>query len=179
MTMYATPGDLASFLQKDLDAATATLVLTKATALFDQRSRSHWSGAVATTYSKPGTGAFELVMPFAPLVTVSAVRVKGVAITDYTTIGQSLYRRIGFGSWYSFPPDLVEVDYTYGYPTVTDDVAAAVIETAALAYQSPDLSTVAEAIDDYSAKYAVNIGGMKLSDSAAALADWYAGALVG
>jgi hypothetical protein len=176
--MYATPSDLAGYLQQDVDTYTATLVLTKASALFDTRSRTHWGGTLSTTYSKPGYGQIELVMPFAPLVAVSAVRVAGVTLTanvDYTVIEQSIYRRSGFGIPWRFPPDLVEVDYSYGYATVTDDVVAAVLETAAAAYRSPDLSVISETIDDYSYRSAPNIGGMSLTPSARELADFYAG----
>jgi hypothetical protein len=178
---YPTPSDLASFLHEDVDTATATLVLAKATALFEQRSKSHWGGTLSTTYSKARSGEPEIVLPFAPLVTVSQVRINGTVITStaYTVIEQSVYRRIGWGRWSAFPPDLVEIDYSYGYATVSDDVAAAVLESAGAAYSSPDITVMSEAIDDYSVKSAPRTGGMTLSDSAAALADWYAGALVG
>jgi hypothetical protein len=83
---------------------------------------------------------------------------------------------MGFGIPWRFPPDLVEVDYTYGYTgTIPDDVAAAVLETAAAAYQSPDLTTVSEQIDDYRIQTAPNMGGMRLTSFALELADWYAG----
>jgi hypothetical protein len=178
--MYASASDLASFLQQDVDTATATLVLTKATALFDQRSKSHWGGQLTTTYGKPGNGEPEIVLPFAPLVAVSQVRVNGVVLaTGYTVIEQSVYRRIGWGRWSAFPPDLIEIDYSYGYATVTDDVAAAVLEAAGAAYAHPDPAVTSETIDDYTYKTSPNIGGMALTPSAAALADWYAGALVG
>ncbi|MFL6112049.1 MAG: hypothetical protein ACJ786_11950, partial [Catenulispora sp.] len=100
MSMYATVADLASFLKQDLDTSTATLALTKASALFDQRSRTHFGNSVSTTYSKPGTGRTEIVMPLGPLIAVSAVRVAGVTLTvgsDYTVIEQSVFRRMGFG----------------------------------------------------------------------------------
>lgn len=178
MVMYATPSDLASLLQQDVDTATATLVLTKASAMFDARARTHWGGTLSVTYSKPGRGAIELVMPLGPLVAVSAVRVAGVTLTpgtDYTVIEQSLYRRTGFGIPWRYPPDLVEVDYTYGYAgTVPDDVAAVVLETAAAAYANP-VKASRESIDDYMVQYGPAIGGMSLSASARELADWYAG----
>jgi hypothetical protein len=177
--MYATVADLASFLKQEVDNSTATLALTKASALFDQRSRTHFGSSVSTTYSKPGTGRTEIVMPLGPLIAVSAVRVAGVTLTagsDYTVIEQSVFRRMGFGIPWRFPPDLVEVDYTYGYTgTIPDDVAAAVLETAAAAYQSPDLTTVSEQIDDYRIQTAPNMGGMRLTSFALELADWYAG----
>jgi hypothetical protein len=178
---YASPSDLASFLQQDVDTATATLALTKATALFDQRSRSHWGGTLTTTYSKARSGEPEIILPFAPLVAVSQVRINGTVITStgYTVIEQSVYRRIGWGRWSAFPPDLVEIDYSYGYATITDDVAAAVMETAAAAYAHPDPALTSESIDDYTYRSTPNIGGMSLTPSAATLADWYSGALVG
>jgi hypothetical protein len=178
--MYATPSDLASYLQQDLDTATATLVLTKASALFDARSRSHFGGTLSATYTKPGNGQIELVMPLGPLVAVSLVQVAGVTLTagvDYTVIEQSLYRRSGFGIPWRFPPDLVEVDYTYGYATIPDEVAAAVLESAAAAYSNPQ-AVSREQIDDYAVSYgagAAMAGGMGLTQSARELADFYAG----
>jgi hypothetical protein len=179
---YPTPADLASFLKYDVDTATATLALTKIVGLFEARAKSHWGGTLSTTYSKPGSGCAEIIMPHAPLVTVVQVRINGVVLTvgtDYKVIEQSLYRRNGWGLRSNFPPDLVEVDYTYGYATVTDDVAAAVLESVAAAYSAPDITVMSEAIDDYSVRTAPRTGGMTLSESAAALADWYAGVLVG
>ena len=176
--MYASVADLASFLQQDVDTSTATLVLTKASALFAARARTSFGGVASTTYSKPGYGAIELVMPFGPLVAVSAVRVAGVTLTagtDYTVIEQSVYRRQGFGVPWKFPPDLVEVDYTYGFASVPDEVAGAVLETAAACYKSPDVSTRNESIDDYAYRAEPNTGGMALSANARDLADWYAG----
>jgi hypothetical protein len=179
---YPTPSDLASFLQQDVDTATATLVLAKAVGLFEARAKSHWGGSAATTWSKAFSGQPEIILPLAPVVAVVQVRINGTILTPgtgYTLIEQSLYRRIGWGRWSAFPPDLVEVDYTYGYATVTDDAAAAVLETAAAAYAHPDPATILEKIDDYEYRKAPNTGGMALTASAAALADWYAGALVG
>lgn len=181
MTMYATPSDLASFLQQDLDTATATLVLTKVSGLFDSRARTHWGGTASTTFAKPGYGKRELVMPYHPLVAVSAVRVAGVTLStsDYAVIEQSVFRRIGFGVPWRYPPDLVEVDYTYGYPgTVPDDVASAVLESAALAYSNPS-GAMREQIDDYTVQYQSGPeGGLRLTNAARELADAYAGPLI-
>jgi|SRR6185369_13919741 len=179
--MYATPSDLAGYLQQDVDTFTATLALTKVSQLFDTRARTHWGGTLSTTYSKPGYGQIELVMPLGPLVAVSAVRVAGVTLTagvDYTVIEQSVYRRSGFGIPWRFPPDLVEVDYTYGYPgTVPDDVAAVILESAAAAYSNPQ-AVSREQIDDYAVSYgsgAATSGGLGLTQAARDLADFYAG----
>lgn len=175
--MYCTAVELASYLKQDIDTSTATLAIQVCSELFAKRAHTRFESTSAT-YSQPGVNAYEIVLPFQPLIAVSAVRVAGVAVTDYTVIGPSVYRRIGFGRWSAFPPDLVEIDYTHGYATVPDDVKGAVLESAGAAYMSPDITTAAEQIDDYSFKAALNTGGVSLSPAAQALADYYAGVLV-
>lgn len=178
--MYATPADLASFLKQDVDTSTATQALEIASELFAGRSRTRFE-ETSTTYTVPsidGTANYRIYLPHTPVIAVSEVRINGVAITDYTRIGSVLYRLVGFGFMYAFPPDLVEVDYTHGYTAVPDDVKGAVLESAAMAYENPNPATVAEAIDDYSVKTAPNLGGIQLSPAAQALADYYAGVLV-
>lgn len=175
--MYCTAAELASFLKQDVDTSTATLAIQVCSELFAKRAHTRFESTSAT-YSQPGVNAFQIVLPFQPLIAVSAVRIKGVAVTDYTVIGPSVYRRLGFGNWWSFPPDLVEVDYTHGYTTVPDDVKGAVLESAGAAYMSPDVTVAQEQIDDYSIKSMPNTGGFMLSPDAQKLADYYAGALV-
>lgn len=180
MAQYATLSELAAYLKQNVDNSTGNLALTIATDLFCERARTRWQ-STSITYSKPGTGASEIVLPYGPVLAVAAVRVAGVTLTvgsDYTVIEQSLFRRAGFGIPWRFPPDLVEVDYTYGYTAVPDSVKGAVLETAAAAYLNPDITTVAESIDDYSMKSAPNAGGFQLSPAAERLADFYAGPLV-
>lgn len=175
--LYCTVAELASFLKQDVDNSTATLAIQVCSELFAKRAHTRFESTPAT-YSKPGVNAFEIVLPFQPLIAVSAVRIASVAVTDYTVIGPSVYRRLGFGNWWRFPPDLVEIDYTHGYTTVPDDVKGAVLESAAMAYENPDPSLTAESIDDYSSKTNPNMGGVQLSPAAQLLADYYAGALV-
>lgn len=177
MVLYATAAELASFLKQDLDTSTATLALQITSELFAKRAHTRFESTSAT-YSQPGTNAFEIVLPFQPVIAVSAVRIKGVAVTDYTVIAPSVYRKLGFGSWFAFPPDLVEIDYTHGYTTVPDDVKGAVLESAGAAYMNPDISTKSESIDDYSVSSAANSGGIMLSPFAQSIADYYAGVLV-
>lgn len=180
--MYATVAELASFLKQDVDTSTATLALQVCSELFAKRAHTRFE-STATTYSQPGTNAYEIVLPFQPLIAVSAVRITPFqsapqTITDYSVIGPSVYRRLGFGKWTAYPPDLVEIDYTHGYLTVPDDVKGAVLESAAAAYINPDITTKSESIDDYSVSSAPNSGGVMLSPAATILADYYAGALV-
>lgn len=176
--MYATAAELASYLKQDVDTSTATLALQVLSELFAKRAHTRFE-VTATTYKAGGVNAYEIVLPFQPVVAVSAVRIKSVAVTDYTVIGPSVYRKLGFGSWWAFPPDLVEIDYTHGFASVPDDVKGAVLESAGAAYSSPDITTKSESIDDYSVSSSAASGGIMLSLSAQALADYYAGALVG
>ena len=184
--MYCTVADLASFLKQDLDTSTATLAIQLTSELFAKRAHTRFE-STAATYSQPGLNQFQIVLPFQPLIAVSAVRITpfngtsyspATTVTDYSVIGPSVYRKLGFGNWWRFPPDLVEIDYTHGYTTVPDDVKGDVLESAAAAYISPDISTRNERIDDYSYRAEPNTGGASLSPNAMLLADFYAGALV-
>jgi hypothetical protein len=184
--MYATVAEFSLYLHQTVDTPSATLALQVTSELFAKRSHTRFE-STAATYSQPGVNAFEIVLPFQPLIAVSQVRITpfngasyspATIVTDYAIIGPAVYRRLGFGSWWRFPPDLVEIDYTHGYTVVPDDVKGAVLESAAAAYMSPDITVKSESIDDYSMSSAANSGGFMLSPAAQALADFYAGVLV-
>jgi hypothetical protein len=179
--MYATASDLASYLQKDLDTATATLAITVSSGMFSARAATMFA-PTTVTYQVEVAGCRDLRLPYRPVISVQAVRVIGLAgtttITDYTRIKTVLYRLIGFGVWGRFPPDMAEVDLTYGYATCPDDVKGAVLESAGMAYEHPDAALIAEAIDDYSIKTAATLSGFQLSRVAQDLADLYRGVLV-
>lgn len=176
---YCTVPELASFLQKDLDTASATLAIQTASELFSRRAQTWWA-LVTATWEDVATGIQQLRLPFRPVTAVSAIRIvtaAGVstAITDWSLIRNVLYRLAGFGTPGAFPPDKIQVDLTYGYAAATDDVKGAVLETAGTAYQGPDLTVQSEAVDDYKVVMAANIGGLMLTESAAKLADMYRG----
>lgn len=179
--MYASVADLASYLQKDIDTATATLNLQTASQLFSTRAGTMFL-PTTLTYQTQALGYRQLQLPFRPVTAVSAVRIvsytTGVTttITDYARIKTVLYRLIGFGVPGVFPPDMIEVDLTHGFAAVPDDVRGAVLETAATAYEAPDVTTAAESIDDYSMKSTGNQG-LMLTASATKLADLYRGTL--
>jgi hypothetical protein len=176
VVMYATPADLASYLKQDVDTSTATLALQIASELFAKAAGTRFE-ATTVTYQTQGSSSSELILPFWPITSVTAVRIGGVTVTDYTRIGQILYRVTRWGG-YIYPPPLVEVDLTHGYTSPGDDVRGAVLESAAIAYDNPDPAVTSEAIDDYSVKTAPNLGGIMLSPAAEKLARYYAGALV-
>lgn len=151
MATYPTPTELAGYLQKDLDTYSATQALALAAADFEAAADTAFQ-STAVTYQEAGVGGCHLVLPFWPIIAVSAVRVAGVAVTDYTRIDRIMYRTIGWGTpW--FPPTLVEVDLTHGYTTDRLDAKLAILEIAAGLYEHPDGSIVAESIDDYAVKY--------------------------
>ena len=184
--MYCTVQELQNFLRLEgtLDPNTATLDIQIVSELFAKRSHTRFE-STATTYSQPGTNAFQIILPFQPLIAVSQVRITPfgaatqiLATTDYSIIGPSVYRKLGFGNWWRFPPDLVEIDYTHGYTTVPDDVKSAVLESAAAVYMTPDVTVKHESIDGYTFTAERNTGGVSLSPAAQALADYYAGVLV-
>lgn len=185
MSQLATAAELASYLQVDsVDTATANLVLTIASGRFELESGAKFS-ATTSTYSVEGRGQPVISLPRQPVISVQAVRIAGttLAASEYTLVINNLYRVIGWGRvWGStvatapyvgFPPDLVQVDYTYGYTTVPDDVKGAVLETAAVAYDNPDPGIVLESIDDYTVRSSPDAGGMRLSPAAQLLAEYY------
>lgn len=174
--MYASLADLASYLKQEIDNSTGTLALQVASQLFSARADTMFL-PTTVTYQVEGFGYRQLRLPFRPVSAVSAVRVAGVAVTDYARIKTVLYRLAGFGVPGAFPPDLVEVDLTHGLAAVPDDVRGAVLETAAASYSSPDVTVKSESIDDYSITSAANSGGVMLTPAAEKLADWYRGTL--
>jgi hypothetical protein len=177
MALYATASELASYLQKDLDTASATLVLTVASGMFAREADTAFAATTKTwTTEVYGQGRVEL--PFKPVTAVSAVRVNSIAITGWTLRVDTIYRPGGFGYRYAWPPDQLDVDLTYGYAAVPDDVKGAVLEMAAQAYDVPVGALASESIDDYAVRYATTGGGLRLTAYAADLAEGYRGLLL-
>lgn len=177
MVQYATAPELASYLKKDLDTASATLVLQIASAEFSRVADTMWA-ATAVTWTTLGRGRTVLEPPFKPITAVVQVRVAGVVITGWSLVAGKIYRSTGFGFCGSFPPDETAVDLTHGFTTATDDVKGAVLETAAQAYEIPVGAIIAESIDDWAVRYATTGGGLQLTTSAADLAAGYRGPLI-
>lgn len=152
MVQYATPTELAGRLEKDLDTYTATQALTLASAEFSAAADTWW-GATTVTWTTDPYGCTELEPPFYPITAVSAVRVNGSVVTGWSLRNSRIYRTAGFGYRYSWPPDVADVDLTYGYTTtVPDDVKRAVLDMAAADYDNPT-SVASEQIDDYRITY--------------------------
>jgi len=177
VAQYATDVELAGKLQKDVDTYSANQVLTLASALFS-READTWFEPTTATYTTLGTPCPSIDLPFRPVISVTAVRINGVAVTGWTLIKRTLWRAQGFGTSCAIPPDKVEIDLTHGYATASDDVKAEILDVAAQAYDIPVGAVVAESIDDYAVKYATTGGGLQLTPSARSLALSYRGTLV-
>jgi hypothetical protein len=185
VSQLATASELASFLKQDVDTSTANLALTVASGLFEKLSGTKFA-STAATYQVEGRGQPVINIPNSPLIAIVQVRIAGavIASTEYTQVLNNLYRTIGWGRvlgptlatapYMAFPPELVEVDHTYGYTgTVPDDVKGAVLESAGAMYSSPDLTVASESIDDYSLTTSRTAGGVQLSPAASLLAEYY------
>lgn len=151
MAKYATESELASYLQKDLDTASATLALTLASGEFSAEAETWWTATTAT-YTTAGIGCTEIELPYRNVTAVDEVRVNGVAITGWTLRVGTIYRLAGFGYRFAYPPDQIDVDLTHGYTTVPDDVKLATLEIAAGLYDNPG-GVISESIDDYTVRY--------------------------
>ncbi len=168
--MTVTVSDLASFLQRDLDTSTATLALALAVATIEGEAGVKFS-ATTVTYVTTSTSS-PIVLPFAPVTAVSAVRVAGVTIApaQYTVIGPLVFRPGGFGNLNSSLPDRVEVDLTHGYTDVPTDLKGAVLEVGGTAYTNPEVLARAQ-IDDFAESRTA--GGFELTPGARAACERY------
>lgn len=155
MAKYALEVELASYLQQDLDTASATQALTLATGEFTRRARRRWA-ATAETFTTTATYATALALPYRNVTAVTALKVNGVATAvDYTLRNGTVYRSLGFGDPYAWPADEVTVEFTYGLTTIPDDVKLGVLGCAAEMYENPT-GMVSETIDDYRIQYGGN-----------------------
>lgn len=150
--MYATPTELAGYLQKDLDTYSATQALTNASAEFSEAAQV-WFAAQTTTWTTTICADTRVFLPYKPVTAVSQVRVNGVVVTGWTLINGVLYSPTGFGSLGVFPPDVLAVDLTHGYTSVADDAKGAVLRMAGRQYEQPVSGVSMEQIDDYSVRY--------------------------
>lgn len=148
----ATPEDLASFLQQDLDASTADLLVECATGVI-QATTGQRIVRATTTPSIPGTFGQWLTLPQWPVVSVATVELGGAVITDWSLIGVRLWRA---GGWQpSGTPVIVEPTYTHGYAAADQALQyarSAVLSLCAPFYTNPDGASSVK-IDDYAATY--------------------------
>lgn len=152
-----TPEELASFLQQDLDASTANLLIDLATAKVQAAAGQRLIEATSTAVIDVDICEFSpwLALPQLPVQSVASVEIDSVACTDYLVRNQQLWRLNGWNANASAPAQ-VTVEFTHGYPDGAQGLQLARDMTLALAaagYGNPSLVS-AEQIDDYRVSYA-------------------------
>lgn len=195
----ATPSDLASLLQQDVDTSTATLLIEAATAVVQQACGGQRIVQVlGDTLTLSGTADSWLPLPQLPVTNVTSVTLDGTTLTagtDYKVLGNRLWRRQGWqanfgwpwelqgiGSpWYTYaPPSLtwpyqepstVVVVCDHGFPTGSQDLQLA--RTAVLSLAATGYSNpsgaTSESIDDYHVGFDAAVARMQLSPHMQAL----------
>jgi hypothetical protein len=173
----ATPSDLASLLQQDIDTSTATLLIETSTATVQRWAGQRIVQVVDDVVTLLGTADSWLDLPQIPVTAVSSVVRSGVTLTagtDYQLIGNRLWCRWGWQSnlgWYypaewrpSYGPDpylgpapgVVVVTYTHGYAASAQELQlarSAVLTLAGTIYTNPG-GVSSESIDDYTVQFA-------------------------
>lgn len=162
----ATPTDLAALLKVDPYAGEE---LTQVTSLLDRASSEirstigqHVTRVENETITLPAYGREQMLdLPQQPVVSVSAVQIDGVTVTDYKPVGGQLFRRRGWLSTFGTfcdDPSVVTVTYTHGIVGVPEELNTLCCALAAAAKAQidegggtlgplPGVST--ESIDDY------------------------------
>jgi len=158
----ASPADLASLLQQDVDTSTATLLVECATAVVQAIVEQRIVEVTETVVLDLDgfDGGVYLPLPQRPVTAVTSVLIGATPITDYTpqfSRGR-LWRAFGWRSLliaYYNQPSTVTLNETHGYPAGHQKLQLgrhAVLSLARGAYSNPSGAT-REAIDDYSVQF--------------------------
>jgi hypothetical protein len=159
--------ELASYMQQDLDTASATLARSKATNYLRSALGVEFTEASRTLTERIPAGLTYQRLP-GPLVSVESVEVEGtalVALTDYEVTRRGIVCPDGFGYGLTATWVTLEVTCTAGFtdplPAGHEDLHDAAIHLAGLAYLTspkPGLKSATTTIDDYteSETYAVS-----------------------
>lgn len=149
------PEDLASLLEKDLDAYKATMLIECATAVVQNAAGDQRIVQVEDDpFTIMGTTDSWLWLPQVPVTEVSEVEIDGEALTvdeDYKVFGNRLWRKCGWAACWSEPSTITGVT-THGYPAGSQHLQlarSAVLSLVRAVYDNPTGAT-REAIDDYS-----------------------------
>lgn len=156
---FATASDLASYLQQDVDTATAELLLDLATGAIQSATGQTVEQVTDDAVTVAAPSGEKLVLPERPASTPTLVKVDGSAVTDYYADVPDdpleptvLYRPGGWEAWDSVTGTLlrVEVTYTHGYATIPAEIKGICLDVAARAYRNPEgLRSRERAVDDY------------------------------
>lgn len=160
-----TPADLASAIQQDLDASTATLWVEVGTAVVQEAAGQRIVQVVGDTFELTGTTDSWLDLPQIPVTAVTSVTLDGGVLSAgspggsreaYRLKGNRLWRGCGWQTYCGEPSDVIVV-CTHGYAAGAQELQlarGAVIGLAQAAYSNPAGGAVArEQIDDYAVAY--------------------------
>lgn len=142
-----TATQFATYLQSDLDTASANQALRIASGIVTSRSGQQFLPGTSTVALAAPAGQWRS-LPQRPVNPGSPITVllNGLPVTDWTLVGDRLFRYAGWlADFYNAP--IVTVTYSHGgaVPTVAE---GAVLAVAADIYENPS-SLSSETIDDY------------------------------
>ena len=171
MTSFATPEDLATFLEHTVDTARAELLLEQASAAI--RSYTNTTFDLMTTAVRTVVAADHAKLYLRPVITVTSVAkvnpdLTVAPITGWVFDGIDTIYGLNQMRWitnpfsvataypYLYPiPTTAEITYTHGYATVPSDVKAVCVGMAGRVYETPAAGAITmEHIGDYSYKVA-------------------------
>jgi hypothetical protein len=141
--MLATPSDLASHLQSDLDTATATLALETVTGWIQDYLGQRVTQVTNETVTLDG-GERVLYLPQRPVVSVGAVTTTDYLGDTETPVLGADYRVRGYRLiWSGYGrvwPEVVTVTYSHGYGSsiVPQGIRGVCLSAAARMYQNPE-----------------------------------------
>jgi hypothetical protein len=172
--LLATPSDLASALQMDVDTATATLALEVATAVVQEATGQKILQVVGDTAVITAPAGYWLELPQRPVTAVTSVTLwdatvvaAGTTTGTYRRLQNRLWRDVGWTKYppwtWSWPfnyglcdgPTEVTVVYTHGLAAGDQNLQlarGAVLTLARAVYDNPTGASK-EAIDDYQVAY--------------------------
>jgi len=155
-----TPSELASFLQKDLDTATATLLIELATGKVQAAAGQRLVAATSTfVIDVDVCSRYEpyLALPQSPVRSVGSVEIDGVVATDWLLRQQKLWRLNGWNTNASAPTQVTVIDVAHGYLDGSQMLELArgyVFALCAMPYETGGAAVQSEQIDDYRVTYA-------------------------
>lgn len=163
-----TPEDLASLLEKDLDAYKAVMLIECGTAVVQEASgRQRLVFVEDDPGEQMGTTDSWLFLPQRPVSAIEDVEIDGEALTlgtDYKRFGSKLWRHCGWAaSWCE--PSLITYVYSHGYADGSQDLQLgrnAVLSLIRAVYDNPTGAN-REAIDDYSIAFEAMTAAMEAS----------------
>lgn len=160
MSAFASPEELASFLQRDLDTATAELLLDMASDAIREDVGQHVELVEDDIVTLDPPAGRSLLLPELPVVDVTSLKISGLALvadSDYRWTPAGIIRRYGtaltigditINGWtWGDLAGSIEVTYSHGYPANSRQLKTCrtvCIQAAARAYVNPGQVASAE-----------------------------------